>query len=177
MNDYQAFVRTVCSPRYELSAVPQEEIVTAFTHFILAAQELDRIKRAIFYGKVVASEWAPDVPTRTVNFEHVHQDAFHGIIGICTEAGELAERLLLMAENADGDHRTNVLEELGDLDWYKTLLEAQLGTNRNQIQARNMQKLSTRYNKVQGFTTSQALERNIAAENQAASGARSFLGG
>lgn len=161
---YQRFVRTVCSHRYEINTLPWPEIVSAFQRFIAAAQELDQIKRAVFYGKSPADPIAEDGEILEANFEHIHQDAFHGIIGICTEAGELAERLLKMATEPNEPHRQNLIEEIGDVYWYTALLLALLGTNSAAIENSNMQKLMVRYDKITGFTQSAALSRNVSAE-------------
>lgn len=163
----QAFVRTVCSPRFEISNVTQEEIVSALQNFVIAAQTLDVIKRAIFYGKLPDGPLPRNGRADSLNFELIHQDAFHGIIGKATEAGELVERLLLMARpDADAAAcRTNLIEELGDDDWYSQLLYSFLGITQLDAQEINTAKLLRRF--PNAFSTVRALKRDLAAEGEA----------
>lgn len=164
----QAFVRSICSPRFHISNISQGELISALQSFIEAARVLDKVKRAIFYNKLIGQQLPLDGDTiPALNFEQVHADAFHGIIGKATEAGELVERLLQMADPGvdSSSHRLNLIEELGDDDWYSQLLYSFLGITQRDAQVANERKLRKRF--PEAFTSERALTRDILTEQEA----------
>ena len=86
------------------------------------ANRLDDIKKSIFYGKGTkeGSKGLMALPAETSiagKFTTAEdRDILHGVIGIITEAGELAENLLY------GKSIDNLKEELGDVMWYIALI-------------------------------------------------------
>ena len=89
-------------------------------------------------------------------------DMLHGAIGLATEAGELLDaikRALFYGQPLD---RTNLIEELGDLEWYMAVLRDAIGVTQEDVQARNIAKLRARY--PQHFTTQDALNRDLGRE-------------
>ncbi|MEM4407900.1 MAG: hypothetical protein QXI19_04075 [Candidatus Caldarchaeum sp.] len=105
-------------------------------------------------------------------------DLIHAVIGLVTEAGELANGLLEGLENSQvimtGGKPTvavlvdivNVMEELGDVDWYKNLGLSSIGYNEEDARAAVLRKLETRY-KGLSFSESLALERDAMLERMA----------
>jgi len=72
-------------------------------------------------------------------------DAWHGATGVCTEAGELldaAKKFVVYNKPID---RENVIEELGDLEFYMEMVRQSFGITRLETLAGNMTKLSKRY--------------------------------
>jgi len=158
MNDaYAQMVRTLTSPRCHLSRVDLDMLERAFRDFTTATTGLDTLKRVLFYGIET-----PPATFPATAFETVHSDTLHGIIGIATEAGELAERLMSMAAAPDRDHKTNLVEELGDLFFYITLLMSANGLTFYEVLDANTRKLTERY--AGKFTHMRALNRNLGAE-------------
>lgn len=96
-------------------------------------------------------------------FPSIDVRVFHGIVGLSTEAGELVEALLknLMGEELD---RTNLLEEIGDVNWFQAILVDALGGDLEKILANNIAKLETRY--PEKFSDDLAANRNLAAERE-----------
>jgi NTP pyrophosphatase (non-canonical NTP hydrolase) len=69
----------------------------------------------------------------------------HATIGISTEAGEILDAVKkTFAYNAVLD-RENVIEELGDLEFFCCALRRLLNLTREQVIAANVEKLSKRY--------------------------------
>ena len=94
-----------------------------------------------------------------VNKDH---DLLHGVLGLITEAAELAE--VLKKQHAYGKpiDRVNLKEELGDVLWYLPLLCRALDTDMESIAEMNIAKLKLRYpNK---FSKEDAITRNLTAE-------------
>ncbi len=92
----------------------------------------------------------------------VTPDLLHGAIGLATEAGEMLDavkRALFYGADLD---RTNLIEELGDLEWYMAVIRDALGVDQEEVQRINVEKLRARY--PEKFTRVHALERNLDAE-------------
>ena len=130
-------------------------------------EELDKVKKALFYGKAfhefpdpytcqhLPASVGGDNPTQAI-------DVIHGIIGKITEAGEQAEALI-KAMRGDGPlDMVNLLEEVGDGQWYDAIICEALGTSFEAIQQTNIAKLRARFpNK---FTECDANNRDLDAE-------------
>jgi phosphoribosyl-ATP pyrophosphohydrolase len=162
MNDFYAvMVRTLTSPRCHLSRVDVDDLEQRLKDFAAAASQLDELKRVLFYG--ILNKLEPVTPATA--YETVHSDTLHGIIGVATEAGELVERLISMALEPDKDHKTNLIEELGDLLFYLTLVMSANGLSFEAVLQANAAKLQERY--AGKFTHLRALHRNLGAETGA----------
>ena len=164
---YAKIVEGLCSPHYYAERVHGDAFEQLLEEFVSAATALDSIKKVLFYG---AAQAQPQ-PSYASEFKHeiIHPDIVHAIIGIATEAGELVERLIKMAHEADGDHKTNLKEESGDLGWYHQLLRNRLGYTAEEERLINARKLFKRYpEKV--FAATRAAERDLLAEQLALKG-------
>lgn len=81
----------------------------------------------------------------------------HAIMGISGEAGELLDAIKKhVIYNKPLDYN-NVLEELGDIEFYLEQIRQELGFTREQCLLDNMGKLSKRY--AAGYTDQQAIDR------------------
>jgi NTP pyrophosphatase (non-canonical NTP hydrolase) len=92
----------------------------------------------------------------------------HGAMGISTEAGELMDavkRFLIYGKPVDV---TNIMEEIGDLFWYMSLIARCCGFTFEEAKAKNIAKLRARY--PDKFTELAALNRNLDAELKALEG-------
>jgi NTP pyrophosphatase (non-canonical NTP hydrolase) len=69
----------------------------------------------------------------------------HMVIGISGEAGELLDAVKKNAIHNKELDRENVIEELGDLEFYMEGLRQELGISREVTLEHNIRKLSTRY--------------------------------
>lgn len=69
----------------------------------------------------------------------------HMAVGICGESGELIDAVKKAAIYGKELDRQNVIEELGDLEFYMEGLRAGLGISRAQCLEANMAKLGKRY--------------------------------
>lgn len=85
-------------------------------------------------------------------------DLWHAGTGIASEAGELIDAVKKCAVyNRDID-RNNVIEELGDLEFYMQQIRSRLGITRETTLDRNMLKLAKRYEDFK-YTDQRAQER------------------
>ena len=72
-------------------------------------------------------------------------DLIHAVLGISGEAGELLDAVKKFAIYNKPLDRENVVEELGDLEFYMAQLRQRLSISRGETLAANMEKLSVRY--------------------------------
>lgn len=88
----------------------------------------------------------------------------HYALGLCTEAAELADAFKKHIAYGKPVDRTNVVEECGDLLYYVARLLASVDSSIAEAMELNMAKLAARY--PSGFTTENALNRNLALERE-----------
>jgi NTP pyrophosphatase (non-canonical NTP hydrolase) len=125
---------------------------------IHAANSLDVLKKALFYGKA-----APDDHNIPLRLDPSCADLYHGVLGIASEAGELLSALDSFGdEELPESFRGNMVEELGDLLWYIAMLSRWLNVPMTEIMSRNISKLRKRY--PQGFTEYAAVNRDLSSE-------------
>lgn len=89
----------------------------------------------------------------------------HGIIGISTEAGELLDAFKKRLAYGTPFDRVNLIEELGDLEFYISLCRQALSVTRETVLSVNHDKLTTRY-KDGKWTKEEAEQRDLAAERK-----------
>ena len=93
-------------------------------------------------------------------------DLIHATLGITSEAGEIADAVKKHFAYGKPLNRDNVLEELGDLAWFMTLMMANLKTSWPEITAMNIAKLEKRYPDLK-FNAEHATDRNKQLELEA----------
>lgn len=126
-----------CSPGFHGDKVEIGQLIAAMREFVSAANRLDRIKKALFYGRdyienpsrpSVTSAAPLDNSSRFVSalmrdhevpaYQTVFEQLVHGIVGVATESGEMIEALIdayLLGKPVDF---VNLREEGGDNLWY-----------------------------------------------------------
>lgn len=96
------------------------------------------------YSEMVRALAKPgDAIARELSGEDAH--LLHMAIGVSGEAGELLDavkKATIYRKPLDVD---NVVEELGDLEFYMEGIRQSLGLSREEVLAANKEKLSTRY--------------------------------
>ncbi len=73
-------------------------------------------------------------------------DLIHCILGISGEAGELLDQIKKHTIYRKDLDRNNIIEELGDLEFYMERIRTTLGLTREETLQANYDKLSVRYN-------------------------------
>lgn len=86
----------------------------------------------------------------------------HAGIGMATEAGEFLDQLKKHIFYGKTVDVVNLMEELGDTDWYMNLCCDVLNTTMEVIEVANIKKLAKRYG--EKFSQDGALLRNLGAE-------------
>lgn len=99
---------------------------------------------------------------------------FHGMVGVCTEAGELQDMVKKHVIYGKPFDRLNIKEELGDILWYVALAADAYGFTLDEIMQRNIDKLEARYKGK--FTEQAALDRDLGSERIALEGPNILIG-
>lgn len=81
----------------------------------------------------------------------------HAAVGIAGEAGELLDAVKKTWVYGKELDRANVLEELGDLEYYLQAMRNLLGLTREEVIAANVTKLRRRF--PEGYTNAHAIAR------------------
>lgn len=115
------------------------------------AERLDKAKKQAVYNKLqgiratginLADVSDPYVKT---HIDAKQADLLHMAIGIAGEAGELLDAVLSHILNAEPLDLENVIEELGDLEFYSEGLRQNQNITREETISHNISKLSVRY--------------------------------
>lgn len=165
-------------------SVDIHRFLTVIKAFVAAGNLLDVMKKDIFYGVPTDPVKAATRKQRIIDNEALLEAAAiqitispngeeqlltavdsrlaHAIIGISTESVELLEALLEACQSGKPIDTVNVLEELGDVNWYLAIAVSTLGADWEQILTTNIAKLKERYKAK--FDAAEALERDLIAE-------------
>lgn len=143
-------------------------IASALQRAISAGDEIDALKRAVFYGSPFIEGAENPFPGLTMRVGansgdlHPTADMIHSAMGIFTEAAE--SLLAVYASCFEGQRfdKTNAVEELGDLEWYMAVMRNRLGISQEQVQRTNIAKLRARY--PEKFAAEEALNRDLGRE-------------
>lgn len=111
--------------------------------------------------KALAKPGEDIVSTMTAADAH----ALHMAVGVSGEAGELLDAIKKSSIYRKPIDRENVIEELGDLEFYMEGLRQGLGITREETIAHNIAKLSKRYS-TGNYSDKQAQERADKVEPQ-----------
>lgn len=156
--DYAVRADVTAPPVIHLEKIPPYILYGVLRHVVRAAEEMDVLKKTLVYGdnKPIPA----DSPLRAYESEaHAHfnisgdrpfhlaipDGVIHGIIGLISESGELAEALLNYLFNAVELDITNLKEEIGDQDWYKRRLLKAINVTPDEARASNIAKLAVRH--------------------------------
>lgn len=139
---------------------------------IEALNDLDAIKKTLFYGKPLP----PNLDTGATGFtdctglpacfknDSIGEMLIHGVIGSATEAGEQLEALYKTAINGQDFDVINIKEETGDQFWYNAVVAKACGFDFEDAQRVNIAKLRARY--PQQFNEYDAQNRNLVEERR-----------
>lgn len=100
-----------------------------------------------------------DMVTALAKLESLTSEMAHNLhmaVGIAGEAGELLDAVKKAAIYNKPLDRENVIEELGDLEFYMEGLRQGVGVTRDEVLAHNIAKLSVRYGATYSDAAAQA---------------------
>ncbi|QDH84434.1 putative MazG-related protein [Achromobacter phage vB_AxyS_19-32_Axy19] len=166
---YTELAQRTSAPNFFDRKVSYGNLIEVLEGISKYAARLDTMKKAMFYGKTPQKTDAQDLSHETsvygrdLGFTEAEKRQVHAIIGVITEAGELAEILLNALVLGNGIDAPHVGEEMGDVLWYIAESAAH-GTPMSQMMGKNIEKLVERYPSLE-FDAEFAAHRNLAAED------------
>lgn len=105
----------------------------------------DNLKQALIEHKMLVRRLAKPGKDVLETMTAAKADLMHACMGICGEAGELLDSIkkhVIYNKSLDFD---NIVEELGDLEFYMEQLRQHLIISRSQVLFANIEKLNKRY--------------------------------
>lgn len=127
---------------------------------IVAGRGADAVKKSLFYGedlKYTGLDYDPSIPDMNL----IPADILHGALGLFTESVEILEAVLTGLQGGGLDD-VNLLEELGDSEWYMAMLYRAINRKPADAKRVNLDKLKKRY--PEKFESEQAINRDTGAE-------------
>lgn len=167
--NYQQEAAVTESPKFYAELIRLVTFESALTKCIQELRNLDKIKKALFYGRGSAAiNTAGHLDARNIltNFPDKEQAIriIHGVVGVATEACEMLELLFkVIVERKDFDE-VNLMEECGDVFWYLACCLNATDRTFEETQERNIAKLRTRF--PEKFTEFDANNRNLEKERE-----------
>ena len=158
----EASARTA-STQFHTDKVSADLLADALKQAIDSGNQLDQIKKSLFYGKELAEDhpWRDQAAKKVVKLDRIDADVVHAAIGLYTEASELLESVLSTIEGQDFD-AVNTFEECGDAEWYLAMLYRALKRTPAEARAANIAKLKARY--PDKFASEAAIKRDLDKE-------------
>jgi len=126
--------KTDAHGNYNFDEATRIRLINVLRRYLITMEELDAIKRSIFYVKNTPEDLV-DTP----------RGYTHGILGVVTESQELAEVFLDHLENGTPLDEVNLREESGDVLWYVACVLREAGTTFDASMAGNIAKLKERF--------------------------------
>lgn len=173
--DYQKDAQRTKSPDFHGHLVPRASFLSKLIHAIAVLNELDAMKKTLFYGKPFHYE-LHEVELSCMALQ-IHAlgstpqrgfDILHSILGSATEAGESLEALLSAVRDGKPFDYVNFVEETGDDFWYKAIGFEAVGVTFEYVAGINNKKLRTRF--PQKFSSAEAVTRDLDAERKTLEG-------
>lgn len=111
------------------------------------------MEKDIFQSKIERTANIPNIP------ENREKRLLNGALGLCGEAGEVAEIIKKTYFQGHKLSKEDIKEELGDVLWYFAFIMNTLGLNFSEVMEANVQKLNKRYPKK--FTSEKSINREL----------------
>lgn len=163
---YIADCLATLSPSWHGELVALTQLKGRINGAIDAINKLDALKKTLFYGRdnnliaegqTNAGELLKGMDCGGANAANI----FHAILGKVTETGELLEALRA-CYNGEVFDKVNAIEEIGDGNWYDSVLLHECGGTFEQAWRLNIAKLKARF--PDKFAAHDANNRDLAAE-------------
>jgi NTP pyrophosphatase (non-canonical NTP hydrolase) len=178
MTDLNKFVRDAIRTESLIKTIDTNPVVLEgiLQTLIAAGNALDMVKKNVFYGKEIDQQKLEQLSHTAELFASQIRDTrnarkqfsvdprlFHALVGMTTESIELLEALDAHFKGDELD-TVNLLEEMGDINWYEAIaldtLDADFETVLNKVIA----KLKARF--PDKFTSEDAINRDLDTERK-----------
>jgi NTP pyrophosphatase (non-canonical NTP hydrolase) len=130
-------------------SVENKTLLLVWAHYTKnISQELDVVKKQAIYNKDMGSEIDLDLfrEFSKADVSADQADMLHMAVGILGEAGEVMEAVLSNILDEEPLDMENIVEELGDIEFFTEGLRQNLSITREETLSQNIRKLGVRYN-------------------------------
>lgn len=156
-SDYLIQSARTVAPGFHTHQVDDDVALQSISDFLVMADRLDDIKKALFYNRDLGLKKDDQVD---LDLGDLDPDLIHGVLGVATEGAELVELLL-----GTDPSREKLMDECGDVLWYLALIFRSKGLTFEEVMERNINKLRIRF--PDKFEEHLAVERDTDAEDKA----------
>lgn len=172
MNEYSEWVQGKLSPQFHQTPddPSESELRTVIEDFIEIGNRLDVLKKRHFYGRMKGHEKFTETGAEIRQYdddfllESKEEQILHAVMGMATETVEMLEALHAAKWGHQEFDTVNFLEEMGDLEFYRSIPYHNLGWTEKQVRDTNYFKLEKRY--PEGYTDDSANNRDLDAERE-----------
>ncbi len=98
-----------------------------------------------------------NLATRTNPSNDLEKNTINAALGLCGESGEVADIVKKWKNQGHSLDETKVIEEIGDVLWYVSLMAHTLGYTLSEVATINIEKLKKRY--PNGFDPNKSINR------------------
>lgn len=145
------------------ASVSPSDLEEGVVDSIESAQFLDTLKKAVFYGKIHPTLVIRE-GEKPLSLTPEQSLLLHSSLGLVTEANEILEAVYAhIFKGVELDY-VNILEEIGDLQWYAAIPLRIKGASMETVLNANIEKLKARYG--EKFTSEKAVKRDLVSEKQ-----------
>lgn len=159
--------------------VPGQSAFQVLANVYAAGNTADVCKRGLYYGTDHAklqSRVMDQVKSLSLLMAEIQEqddklhpglmdpNLLHGVLGIASEVGELAEQLVNKALKREEVDLVNISEEIGDVLWYCAMILRTCGKSFEDVAEQNIAKLKARY--PEKFTQIEAENRDLENERK-----------
>jgi NTP pyrophosphatase (non-canonical NTP hydrolase) len=163
---YIALSARTKSDNFHQDLLPPNELRHALAAAGVATNWINDCKRTLYYGSAPVLRTGKDGQhSGSLKHDPALADLLHAALGLFTEAGEILEHLQQVLSGAQPFDKINLLEELGDIEWYRALALRSSGLTPEEVRAKNHAKLVARF--PDKFTKEEAEGRDLEAERKA----------
>lgn len=165
--DYMAECDRTCSVEWNPQYVDATMFRRLIESVINTGEQLNLCKKLFVRGKTPADvgfnmPFEEDGLARLKDISEDDLSIMHGIIGVITEAAELAEVLDAFVFGATPFDKVNLVEEVGDVAWYQTRILRGVGASMELMERANIDKLHGRHGS--SFDVFRDAHRDLVAE-------------
>jgi hypothetical protein len=175
--DLQQFVTDAIRTESRIEAVqaPRSALIALLEAYVALGNVLDMVKKNVFYGKPIDPNTKNDLletarqRLAVIRFSreeptsiNIDPRLFHALVGINTEGTELIEAMLPSIVSNEPLDAVNVLEELGDINWYQAIAVDAMDADFDDVLTKVIAKLRARF--PDKFTQDNAINRDLETE-------------
>ncbi|MFK5893240.1 MAG: nucleoside triphosphate pyrophosphohydrolase family protein [Pseudomonadota bacterium] len=158
--------RTASGGNFDTGKVSLDALLCQLKRMALAANEADYVKKSLFYSRCMPDSHRINLIEHEKgsggNLANIDIDIIHAALGLFTESGEIVEVIIKAVESGKDIDRVNLIEELGDIEWYLALTHRKIGVTSEEVKKKNIDKLKIRF--PEKFTNDNANNRDLEKE-------------